>query len=227
MAPSFSVDDIRVELPDVPIRLGIALLEGIRVQPAPETLRAVIEAEAAAILAAGAEFDEATVKGVRQMLRTKAFKPTGRNRPASEYLMRDLAASGEFRFINAVVDVNNILSLRHGLPISVLDASEFAGRPVIRHGAEGESYVFNPAGQELSLHGLITVADETAAGESTPLGTPIKDSQRGKLAAESTDALAVCYGAAAIHSEEAMAACLTAWVELAAPERATTRQIAG
>ena len=58
---------------------------------------------------------------VRDLLRHGGFKPTGRNKPASEYLIK--AANGGLRStINLAVDACNAVSLHSGLPISVVDA---------------------------------------------------------------------------------------------------------
>ncbi|HEX6559601.1 MAG TPA: phenylalanine--tRNA ligase beta subunit-related protein, partial [Longimicrobiales bacterium] len=63
---------------------------------------------------------EALRSAVRDMLRHGGYKPTGRGKPASEYLVR-AAEEGGLRSINAVVDVCNVVSLHSGFPISVVD----------------------------------------------------------------------------------------------------------
>src|SRR5262249_46884298 len=57
---------------------------------------------------------------VRELLRHGGFKPAGRSKPASEYLIR-AATEGKLASINMAVDVCNIVSLHSGLPISVVD----------------------------------------------------------------------------------------------------------
>ncbi len=64
--------------------------------------------------------DESIRLAVRDMLRTRSFKPTGRNKPASEYLVK-AATAGRLRSINAAVDACNVVSLHSGLPVSVVD----------------------------------------------------------------------------------------------------------
>jgi hypothetical protein len=90
---------------------------------------------------------EAAVRAaIRDMLRSRDFKPTGRAKPASEYLAR---ASGEggLRTINPAVDACNAVSLHSGIPISVVDCDKFEAPLRIRLGVSGESYVFNPSSQ--------------------------------------------------------------------------------
>lgn len=59
--------------------------------------------------------------------RNGRYKPTGRGKPANEYLLR-AANDGTFPSINGLVDSNNLLSLEHMVPISVwdLDLAQFA-----------------------------------------------------------------------------------------------------
>ena len=59
---------------------------------------------------------------VRDLLRFGGFKPTGRSKPASEYLLSALD-KGRLGTINAAVDACNVASLHSGLPISVVDAA--------------------------------------------------------------------------------------------------------
>src|SRR5688500_15733629 len=62
-----------------------------------------------------------TVKtAVRDLLRYGGFKPAGRSKPASEYLV-GAHAEGRWPAINALVDTCNIVSFHSGLPISIVD----------------------------------------------------------------------------------------------------------
>jgi hypothetical protein len=82
----------------------------------PAALLGLLDLNAAAPL----ERSEEVRKAVRDLLRHGGYKPTGRGKPASEYLVR---ASGEGKLspINLVVDACNVASLHSGLPISVVD----------------------------------------------------------------------------------------------------------
>ena len=57
---------------------------------------------------------------VRDMFRQGGYKPTGRGKPASEYL-RQAIEKETLSPINVPVDVCNVVSLHSGLPISVVD----------------------------------------------------------------------------------------------------------
>ncbi len=132
--------------------------------------------------------DEDVRTSVRDLLRHSGYKPTGRGKPASEYLVR-AAAEGKLRSINAAVDVCNVVSLHSGLPISVVDMALV--RPPLRValGAEGASYVFNPSGQEISVAGLLCLHDADG-----PCANAVKDSQRTKTRDETTQTLTILWG---------------------------------
>ena len=125
---------------------------------------------------------------IRDLLRFGGFKPTGRSKPASEYLLGALEKE-RLGSINAAVDACNVASLHSGLPISVVDAD--LGQAPWRIGLadKGTSYVFNPTGQVIDIGGLVVLWD--ALG---PCGGPVKDSQRTKTHPETRNTLSVIWG---------------------------------
>lgn len=126
---------------------------------------------------------------VRDMLRYAGYKPTGRGKPASEYLVR-AAEEGVLRPINAAVDACNIVSLHSGLPISVVDLASCRGPLAIRTAGEGESYVFNPAGQVIAVTGLPCLYDADG-----PCGNAVKDAQRTKTRGRTERTVSIIWGA--------------------------------
>ncbi len=132
--------------------------------------------------------DDAIREAVRALLRHGGFKPSGRSKPASEYLVR-AAAEGGLRSINAAVDACNVVSLHSGLPISVVDL-DLAKAPFrIGVAPAGTTYVFNPSGQTIDVAGLVMLFD--AEG---PCAGPVKDSQRTKTHAGTRRTLSVVWG---------------------------------
>jgi DNA/RNA-binding domain of Phe-tRNA-synthetase-like protein len=134
--------------------------------------------------------DEAVRQAVRDMLRAGGYKPTGRGKPASEYLAR-AADAGGLTSINVAVDACNVVSLHSGFPISVVDAHRSRAPYRIAAAAPDTRYVFNPAGQEIDLGGLLCLFD--AEG---PCANGVKDSQRTKTHGGTTATLSVIWGAA-------------------------------
>lgn len=125
---------------------------------------------------------------IRALLRHGGFKPAGRSKPASEYLV---AAQTEGRFpeINAAVDACNIASLYSGLPISLIDLDRVVGDMSVSICPAATSYVFNPSGQVIDASGLLAVFD--AEG---PTGTPVKDAQRTKTHEGTRTTLSIVWG---------------------------------
>jgi DNA/RNA-binding domain of Phe-tRNA-synthetase-like protein len=161
--------------------------------------------------------DDALRKAVRDLLRAGGFKPTGRSKPASEYLA-NAAAEGRLGPINVAVDVGNAVSLHSGLPISVVDLDR--ARPPLRVAVAeaGSAYAFNAAGQIIEVGGLLCLLDVDG-----PCANAVKDAQRTKTGPETTRTLSLIWGTHAIPGRAAAAA---AWYrELLAGLGATTERI--
>ena len=134
--------------------------------------------------------DETLRAAIRDLLRVCGYKPTGRGKPASEYLVR-AATEGALGSINAAVDVCNAVSLHSGFPISVVDLDRASAPFRIGVAPEGSSYVFNASGQEIDLGGLLCVFD--ALG---PCANAVRDSHRTKTRDETRATLSVVWGCA-------------------------------
>jgi DNA/RNA-binding domain of Phe-tRNA-synthetase-like protein len=132
--------------------------------------------------------DDAVRSAIRALLRHGGYKPSGRSKPASEYLMR-AAERDALTSINLAVDVCNVVSLHSGLPISVIDVDR--ARPPFRVGIApaGSRYVFNSSGQEIDLAGLLCLHD--AEG---PCANAVKDAQRTKTGHETMRTLFLIWG---------------------------------
>ena len=167
-------------------RLELGLLAA-RCEPglaSPEWLRGLLAADAPAPI----EREEAVRGAVRDLLRSKTYKPTGRGKPASEYLVR-AAEEGKLGSINAAVDLNNVVSLHSGLPISVVDVERLHPPLEVGLAGEGASYVFNASGQKIQVDGLLCLMD--AEG---PCANAVKDAQRTKTDAQSGELLYLLWG---------------------------------
>jgi DNA/RNA-binding domain of Phe-tRNA-synthetase-like protein len=152
--------------------------------PSPHWLIALLKLDAPAPFQA----DDALRSAVRNLLRHGGYKPTGRGKPASEFLLR-AAGDGTLGSINLAVDACNAVSLHSGLPISVVDL-ELAQPPFrIATAGAGETYVFNTANQEIDLTGLLCLYD--GAG---PCANAVKDAQRTKTTGETRRTLSVIWG---------------------------------
>ena len=138
--------------------------------------------------------DEAVRAAVRDLLRHTGYKPTGRGKPASEYLVR-AASEGALGSINAAVDACNAVSMHSGFPISVVDLDRASAPFGIGVAPAGASYVFNASGQEIDLAGLLCLFD--AEG---PCANGVRDAHRTKTSHETTTTLSVVWGCAGFES---------------------------
>lgn len=138
--------------------------------------------------AAPVQSSEAIRNDVRALLRYGGFKPSGRSKPASEYLVRAVE-NEQLASINLAVDACNVASLHSGLPISVVDLAKAMAPYSVAVVAEGNSYIFNVSGQLLDLGGLLCLHD--AAG---PCANAVKDAQRTKTDAQTQSTLSVVWG---------------------------------
>jgi DNA/RNA-binding domain of Phe-tRNA-synthetase-like protein len=167
---------------------GIVLAHGIQIRPSSAELATQLSALVSQ--RKQQEFPPPAVKeAVRNLLKSGGFKPSGRNKPASEYLAQ-AAREDRFPVINNLVDINNLISLRSGLPISLLDADAVGETLTLRYGRVDERYVFNAAGQQIDLEGLICACNGTS---DQPLGNPVKDSVAGKLTEATQNVVGIIY----------------------------------
>jgi len=132
--------------------------------------------------------DDSVRSAVRDLLRHGGFKPTGRSKPASEYLVKAVA-NEKLSSINPAVDICNVVSLHSGLPISVVDLDRAKPALRIAIAPDDTSYVFNTSGQTIKLDGLLCLFDSIG-----PCSNAVKDCQRTKTDGQSTRTLSIIWG---------------------------------
>lgn len=162
----------------------------------PPELRALLQSDASAHLAP----DDTVRKAIRDLLRAEGFKPTGRSKPASEYLLK-AAAQGRLEPINVAVDLCNVVSLHSGLPISVVDLDALRAPLRVAVAPAGSEYAFNLSGQVMDLSRLLCLWD--AEG---PCANAVKDSQRTKTSAATRQTLTLIWGTQQLAGRTAAAA---------------------
>lgn len=131
---------------------------------------------------------------VRWMLRYGKYRPSGRGKPASEFLLR-AALADDFPLVSSPVDVNNATSLESGFPGSIFNVDLSGTELLLRRGRPGESYVFNPTGQTIDLEDLLLVCRRVSDGWE-PCGNPVKDSMTTKIQPKTRNVVAVLYAPA-------------------------------
>jgi DNA/RNA-binding domain of Phe-tRNA-synthetase-like protein len=153
--------------------------------PAPPWLVKLLSLQASAALTS----DDQVRAEVRDLLRHGGYRPTGRGKPAAEYLIK-AATEGILQPINVAVDVCNAVSLHSGLPISVVDLERAQAPFQITIAEEGQSYAFNASGQTIDLAGLLCLSDA-----SGPCANAVKDAQRTKTHEGTMRTLSIVWGA--------------------------------
>lgn len=163
--------------------------------PSPDWLLAMLTLDADLPLVRSEE----TRQSVRDLLRYGGYKPTGRGKPASEYLLR-AAGENTLGTINAAVDACNVVSLHSGFPISLIDLDLASGPIRLGIAPDGASYVFNLSGQEIDLGGLLCAFDAEGA-----CANGVKDSQRTKTHPGTVHTLSIIWGTSADQERGAQA----------------------
>lgn len=211
---------VRHAIPRSDVLLGIVCAEHITINRTPkgfdQKLAQVLEERSKELGDAG----EARRVAARDMLRNRSYKPTGRGKPASEYLLRS-AADRKYTFprINGPVDVCNYLSLEHVVPISLWDLDRAGTQHfVFRLGRPGEGYVFNDGGQRIDVEDLLVGCrvqeDEDPTEE--PIVNPVRDSLATKTTPNTTRVAACIYAPADVFTRASLSSVCRECAELLA-----------
>jgi DNA/RNA-binding domain of Phe-tRNA-synthetase-like protein len=180
-----------------PMRIALVWASGLTVSPSSGVAATALAALLGRVCSSGeAWLSESRKKAVRDLLRHGVYKPAGRAKPSSEYLLA-AALGDDFPLVNGAVDANNAASLEFGYPASVFDLALAGTELLLRRGGPGDSYAFNPAGQEIALEDLLCVWRRSAgAGDEDswlPTGNPVKDSMATKVFEGCSSVVAVIY----------------------------------
>ncbi|MHB8968962.1 MAG: hypothetical protein ACYC3X_02675 [Pirellulaceae bacterium] len=174
------------------LAVGLVEAAGITIAPPDTALTEHCRSRVAHAVDVGPEGGDERRQAVRRMLRAGGFKPSGRNKPAQEYLARTAVDAGPWPVILNAVDVLNVISLSSGLPISLLSLERAGSALLVRYGAPCERFVFNASAQELDVEGLLSICRYEGL-RTIPIGTPVKDSQFAKVVAGDQHVLACLY----------------------------------
>ena len=180
---------IQFELEHPTLRLAVVVAKGVKPGSSPKELHVQMQLAEETVRADPLQFPELVRTEMRNVLRLGGYKPTGRGKPASEFLLGAALGAGLPR-VNNLVDINNLVSLRTALPISMFDLDHLGSEVSIRFGRTGERYVFNASGQQMDLAGIPVVC----RNGDEPVGNAVKDSMLAKVSPETRNVTAVVYG---------------------------------
>jgi DNA/RNA-binding domain of Phe-tRNA-synthetase-like protein len=154
------------------VALGVLEAEGIEVHALPPAFEQEVEAVIARLLARNSGKPPADIPGVaetRALFHRLDVDPT-RTRPSSEALLRRVLQGKGLPRVNPAVDVCNLCSLEHQLPLGLYDRDEIKGDLTVRAGHPGEGYT-GIRRQRVNLAGRLLIADDNG-----PFGAPTADS---------------------------------------------------
>jgi DNA/RNA-binding domain of Phe-tRNA-synthetase-like protein len=143
---------------------GVILARGMQNAPSPDGLVTEYMAEQQAVIAriGGRPLSELpSLAAWRTAFRLFGVEPT-QYRCAAEALLRRLTKKGDIPSINTLVDIGNLVSIRYGLPIAVVDTRALEGTVTV-HFADG-SERFLPLGEAEAEHpevGEVVFSDPT------------------------------------------------------------------
>ena len=181
---------IRFSLDHPTLRLAVVSAGPVRCEPSPPDLVERMSVTAERVRRDPTAFPDAVRVAIRDVMRVGGYKPSGRGKPASEFLCAVACEQG-LPVVNNLVDINNLVSLGTALPISMFDADKLGTPVVIRFGRPAERYIFNLSGQSMDVSGIPVIC---RAATDEPVGNAVKDSMLAKVGSETRKVLAVVYG---------------------------------
>ena len=141
MAPLFAYDP--AILSRFPTTAGGAIhVTGLHNGPSSDALTAEFHAQQASTLARIGSTPLSEIPSLaawRRVFRGFGVDPTA-YRSAAEALLRRLTKQGSIPSINALVDIGNLVSIRHALPVAVFDLRSVAGGLTVRLATGAESF---------------------------------------------------------------------------------------
>jgi DNA/RNA-binding domain of Phe-tRNA-synthetase-like protein len=171
--------------------LALGLLEAgnVRMEPVPREFDEECARVCARLEGQHAGRPPADIPGVaetRALFHRLGVDPT-KTRPSSEALLRRVVQGKGLPRVNLAVDVCNLCSLEHQLPLGLYDRAYVKGTVQARAGREGEGYP-GIRKQRVNLAGRLLLADDGG-----PFGAPTSDSERTSVTAATTRLLVVLF----------------------------------
>lgn len=171
------------------LALGILEAEHLRLETLPPEFDQEVERVTAQLVATYGGKTAADIPGVaevRSLFHRLDLDPT-KTRPSSEALLRRVLQGKGLPRVNPAVDVCNLCSLEHQLPLGLYDRDQIKGGLVARKGAPGEGYT-GIRKHRVHLEGRLTLADDEG-----PFGAPTSDSARTSVTETTRNVAVVIY----------------------------------
>jgi DNA/RNA-binding domain of Phe-tRNA-synthetase-like protein len=171
------------------LALGLLEGEGAVQGPLPPEFATERDQLTARLSARGSGKSPTDIPGVaetRAMFHQLDLDPT-KTRPSSEALLRRVLQGKGMPRVNLAVDVCNLSSLEHQLPLGLYDRDLVRGPVRVRLGQEGEGYA-GIRKQRVNLASRLLLADDGG-----PFGAPTSDSARTAVSSRTRRLLVVLF----------------------------------
>ena len=171
------------------LALGLLAAENVRMEPVSREFDEECAQVCARLEGEYADRPPAGIPGVteaRALFHRLGVDPT-KTRPSSEALLRRVVQGKGLPRVNLAVDICNLCSLEHQLPLGLYDREHVRGAVQARAGREGEGYA-GIRKQRVNLAGRLLLADDEG-----PFGAPTSDSERTSVTAATTQLLVVVF----------------------------------
>jgi DNA/RNA-binding domain of Phe-tRNA-synthetase-like protein len=171
------------------LAFGVLEAEHLRLESLPAEFDAEAERTVSHLMATFAGKSPADIPGVaetRALFHRLDLDPT-KTRPSSEALLRRVLQGKGLPRVNAAVDVCNLCSLEHQLPLGLYDRDQIRGAMRVRVGKPGEGYA-GIRKHRVNLEGRMLLADDEG-----PFGAPTSDSARTSVGPPTRHVVVVMY----------------------------------
>lgn len=142
---------------------GVIVAQGMTNDRSPDALRERYVAEQAVVnarIGTTPLSELPTLRAWRRAISAFGVSPT-KYRSAAESLLRRLTKKGDIPFINTLVDIGNLVSIRYGLPVAIFDTRHIELPITVRYADGGEH--FTDLGSDKIVHpepGEVIFADK-------------------------------------------------------------------
>ena len=171
------------------LALGLLEAENVQLDTLPTTFEEERDRTVQRLIGSYAGRQPTDIPGVaeaRSLFHKLDLDPT-KTRPSSEALLRRVLQGKGLPRVNPAVDVCNLCSLEHQIPLGLYDRDQIRGNVRVRVGRDSEGYP-GIRKQRVNLSGRLLLSDEDGA-----FGAPTSDSLRTAVTGETRNLVVVLF----------------------------------
>jgi len=131
-------------------------------------------------------YNDEIINGIRTLYKDWGIDPS-RYRPSPERILRNLTSGKNFSFINNIVDISNIISVKYRIAVSIYDFEKLEGNLVIKKSVSEDKYLAITS-RYVGTKDKVLIYDDKG-----PVGSPTVDSDRTKITENTKKIIFVIY----------------------------------